>query len=72
MNSEHSDYAPVDNDDARRVPVRVALVQDEARFTVAADDEPKAMSMPHLFLSDRFQEEGRPSNTVVAMDVACQ
>jgi len=52
MNSDASDYAPVDNDDARRVPVRVALVQDEARFAVAADDEQKAMSMPHLFLRE--------------------
>jgi len=52
MTPEEGGYVPVDDDDARKVPVRVALVQDESRFTVEADSEPKAMAMPHLFLRE--------------------
>jgi hypothetical protein len=33
-------------------PVRVALVQDEARFTVEEHDEPMAMTVPHLLVRE--------------------
>ena len=52
MSADDRSYVPVASDDARKVPVRVALVQDEARFAVAEHDEPKAMAMPHLFLRE--------------------
>ncbi len=39
-------------EDARRIPVRVAEVQEEALFTVQAHDEPVAMSFPHLVLRE--------------------
>ena len=52
MSTNDNVYVPVSDDDARKVPVRVALVQDEARFAVSEHDEPKAMSMPHLFLRE--------------------
>jgi hypothetical protein len=45
-------FSPVASDDARRVPVRVALVQEDARFTVEARDEPKAMTVPHLLVRE--------------------
>jgi len=52
MSTNDNVYVPVESDDARKVPVRVALVQNEARFAVSEHDEPKAMSMPHLFLRE--------------------
>ncbi|MHC4470844.1 MAG: hypothetical protein ACYTDY_15500 [Planctomycetota bacterium] len=45
-------FSPVTSDDAREVPVRVALVQDEARFVVEDHDEPKAMTVPHLLVRE--------------------
>jgi hypothetical protein len=45
-------FVPGTGDDAREIPVRVALVQDEERFTVEAHDEPKAMTVPHLLVRE--------------------
>jgi hypothetical protein len=45
-------YVPVATDDARRVPVRVAVAQEDARFAVEDRDEPKAMTVPHLLLRE--------------------
>jgi len=45
-------FEPVAADDARKVPVRVAVVQEEARFAVEAHDEPKAMTVPHLLVRE--------------------
>ena len=39
MSTNDNVYVPVESDDARRVPVRVALVQEEARFAVSEHDE---------------------------------
>jgi hypothetical protein len=51
MSSDRA-FAPTPTDDARKVPVRVALVQDEVRFVVEERDEPKAMTVPHLFVRE--------------------
>jgi quinol-cytochrome oxidoreductase complex cytochrome b subunit len=45
-------FVPVPSEDARRVPVRVALAQDESRFTVEEHDEPTAMTVPHLLVRE--------------------
>jgi len=42
----------VAEEDARRVPVRLAEVQSEVRFAVEDHDEPKAMTMPHLVVRE--------------------
>jgi hypothetical protein len=43
---------PLVNDDARAVKVRLAVVQEEERATVDRQDEPEAMSFPHLVVRE--------------------
>jgi hypothetical protein len=40
------------DENARRAPVRLVVVQGEQRPPVDASDEPQVMSMPHLFLRE--------------------
>jgi len=45
-------FTQVGSEDARKVPVRVAVVQDDRGFLVEEDDEPKAMTVPHLLVRE--------------------
>jgi hypothetical protein len=47
-----SEYVAVVSDDARKTPMRVAVVQGEARPAVVYQDEPVVMTVPHLLLRE--------------------
>ena len=45
-------YSLETDDNARKAPVRLVVVQGESEPAVDASDEPQVMSMPHLFLRE--------------------
>ncbi len=45
-------YSLETDDNARKAPVRLVVVQPESEPAVDASDEPQVMSMPHLFLRE--------------------
>jgi quinol-cytochrome oxidoreductase complex cytochrome b subunit len=46
------DFAVAQGDDAKRVPVRVVVVQGDQRPAVDASDEPMVMTFPHLIVRE--------------------
>lgn len=47
-----SDFQLVAGDDARKVPTRVLVIQDEARPAVDMEDEEMVMAFPHLIVRE--------------------
>ncbi len=52
MTTRQRIFTPAKSEDARKIPVRVAEVQEDERFAVEDRDEPKVMSFPHLVLRE--------------------
>jgi menaquinol-cytochrome c reductase cytochrome b/c subunit len=52
MTTKRHSFTPVGSEDARKIPVRVAEIQEDERFAVRQDDEPTVMSFPHLVLRE--------------------
>jgi len=52
MKSKGPQFTLEVDDNARKAPVRLVVVQGESEPAVDASDEPQVMSMPHLFLRE--------------------
>lgn len=52
MNQQTPRYLLDVDDNAKKAPMRLVVVQGERRPPVDASDEPEVMSMPHLFLRE--------------------